>query len=157
MSAPNRQNTFVNFIEQATEKLKAASDETKWSPEEQKTLYLSAFTFYQQKNFALAEPLFTQLCLSNPFEESFWRGLASSLQMISKWKESLQAWCIVALLQDQDPLPHFHAAECFFLLKEKEEAEKALVQAEKRFSGAKDIETLKNNICLLKTLLYTKQ
>ncbi len=149
------QNTFVDFLEKATEKLKSSSQKT-WSPEERKTLHISAFTFYQQKNYALAEPLFTQLCLSNPFEEAFWRGLASSLQMLNRWKEALHAWCIVALLKDTDPLPHFHAAECFFLLKEKEETRKALIQAEKRLEGAKDLETLKDNITLLKTLLQAQ-
>ena len=147
------QNTFVDFLEKAAGKLQATTTDKKWNLEEQKTLHLSAVTFYQQKNYALSEPLFTQLCLSNPFQEAFWRGLASSLQMLSKWKEALHAWCIVALLQDQDPLPHFHAAECFYLLNEKEETRKALLQAEKRIEGAKDPETVKNNINLLKTLL----
>ncbi|MES2199562.1 MAG: hypothetical protein V4489_05300 [Chlamydiota bacterium] len=150
------QNTFVDFLEKAALKLQSTSLEKKWNIEEQKTLQLSAITFYQQKNYALAEPLFTQLCISNPFEESFWRGLASSLQMLNKWRESLQAWCNVALLQDNDPLPHFHAAECFFLLKEKDETRKAILQAEKRLDGAKDPETLKNNITLLKTLLHSQ-
>lgn len=149
------QNTFVDFLEKAALKLQSTSAEKKWNLEEQKTLQLSAITFYQQKNYALAEPLFTQLCISNPFEESFWRGLASSLQMLNKWKEALQSWCIVALLQDNDPAPHFHAAECFFLLKEKDETRKALLQAEKRLEGAKDPEALRSNITLLKTLLQS--
>jgi type III secretion system low calcium response chaperone LcrH/SycD len=150
------QNNFVDYLQKAALKLESASTQKKWDLEEQKTLQLSAITFYQQKNYALAEPLFTQLCMSNPFEASFWRGLASSLQMLTKWKEALQAWCIVALLQDNDPLPHFHAAECFFLLKEKEETKKAILQAEKRVEAAKDPESLKNNITMLKTLLQTK-
>lgn len=150
------ENNFVDFLEKAARKLESTAFVKKWKPEEEKTLHLSAFTFYQQKNYSLAEPLFTQLCISNPFEGSFWRGLASSLQMLNKWKEALQAWCIVALLQDNDPLPHFHAAECFYLLKEKEETRKALLQAEKRLDGAKDIETLKTNISLLKTLLQSQ-
>ncbi len=149
------QNNFVDFLEKAALKLQSTSTLKKWNLEEQKTLQLSAISFYQQKNYSLAEPLFTQLCISNPFEESFWRGLASSLQMLSKCKEALQAWCIVALLQDNDPLPHFHAAECFFILKEKEETRKALLQAEKRLEGSKDPETLKNNIALLKNLLHS--
>jgi|GEM_PF-1624431 len=149
-------STFVDFIQTATEKLQVAPSDKKWNPEEQRTLYISACTFYQQKNYALAEPLFIQLCLSNPFEEAFWRGLASSLQMLAKCKESLHAWCVTALLKDEDPLPHFHAAECFLLLEETEEATKAVLQAEKRMENAKDPEILKDNIALLKTLLQAK-
>jgi type III secretion system low calcium response chaperone LcrH/SycD len=147
------QNPFTHFLKKATDRLSTASPTKEWSLEEQKTLYVSAFTFYQQKNYALAEPLFSQLCVSNPLAESFWRGLASSLQMLSRFKEALNAWCIVALLKENDPSPHFHAAECFFLLKEKEETRKALVQAEKRLHNAEDQETLKENIALLKTMM----
>ena len=147
---------FTDFLKQATDKLSTGSYTKEWSLEEQKTLYMSAFTFYQQKNYSLAEPLFSQLCVSNPLEPSFWRGLASSLQMLGRYKEALKSWCVVALLQEQDPSPHFHAAECFFLLEEKEEARKALMQAEQRLENAENSESLKENIALLKTMLHKR-
>lgn len=145
---------FVDFLEEASRKL-SPKPEKPLTPEEQKSLYLSAFTLYRQKQYSIAEPLFIQLCLANPFEQSFWRGLASSLQMLGKLKGALRAWCATALLQDEDPLPHFHAAECFYLLKETQEATKALLQAEKRLQGAKELEILQENITILRTLLQT--
>lgn len=123
-----------------------------WDDKEQQILYSSAFSLYQQKNYSAATPLFTQLCLSDPFQEDFWRGLASSLQMQLKWKESIHAWGISALLKECDPLPHFHAAECFFSLNEKEESKKALLQAEKRLEKSSNPDLL-SNITLLKELL----
>ncbi len=126
-----------------------------WDKEEQETLYTSAFSLYKQKNYGQAELLFNQLCLSDPFQEDFWRGFASCLQMQLKWKEAIHAWGVLALLTDKDPIPHFHAAECFFSLHETEEAEKALLQVESRLEANTDSDLL-SNITLLKELLATR-
>lgn len=119
--------------------------------EEKHSLYASAFAFYRQQNYAVSETVFRKLCVQFPLEASLWRGLAASLQMQNKWIEALHAWGIAALLNEEDPFPHFHAAECFFSTGEKEEAKKALNQAEQRAS--EDQEDLVENINLLKQLL----
>jgi len=144
---------FLEVLQQTAQKLKVSIEDKAWSLEEKKILYRSACTFYQQKNYTLAHPLFMQLCATNPLEAFFWRGLAASLQMLSCWKEAMSAWCIVALLQEQDPTPHFHAAECLYLLKDPKEAIKALHQAEKRIAHAKEPSILQENISLLKDLI----
>jgi len=107
-----------------------------WSEEELEALYFSAFAFYQKQDYEQAEFLFKQLCLVAPLQEPFWRGFAGSLQMHSKWKESLHAWSVVALLQEEDASCHFHAAECLFSLEDYKEASKALLLAEKRASSS---------------------
>jgi type III secretion system low calcium response chaperone LcrH/SycD len=150
------QSLYVDFLDKAVQKLASEtnfSSVRSWSVDEQKIIYTSAFTFYQQKSFEQAVHLFTQLCMANPFQEAFWRGLASSLQMLSKWKDALHAWCISALLADQDPMPHFHAAECFFSMNDREEASKAILQAEKRLDSLANSEMIKTKISLLKELL----
>ncbi len=153
------QSLYIDLVDKAIQKLSQDSDFScikSWNAEEQKMLYTSAFTFYQQKSFEQSQNLFLQLCMTNPFEETFWRGLASSLQMLSRWKEALHAWCISALLSDHDPLPHFHAAECFFSLNDSEEASKAILQAEKRLDAHPDKEGLQTKIGLLKQLLASR-
>jgi type III secretion system low calcium response chaperone LcrH/SycD len=119
--------------------------------EEKQFLYSSAFALYEAKRYDLCTEVFKKLCLESPLEAPFWRGLASSLQMQLKWKESLHAWGMCALLQDTDPLPHFHAAECFFSLGEKKDAKKALDQALKRISDSE--EDLLEKITFFTTLL----
>ena len=153
------QSLYVDFVDKAVQRLSADTDFSRvrsWDLDEQKMIYTSAFTFYQQQSYEQAEQLFVQLCTANPFQEIFWRGLASSLQMQCKWKESLHAWCLSALLADQDPLPHFHAAECFFSMNDREEASKALLQAEKRIGSQDSFEGLKGKIAILKELLASR-
>jgi type III secretion system low calcium response chaperone LcrH/SycD len=117
---------------------------------DQEALYASAFSFYQQGHYASAEPLFHDLCQLNPFNIAFWKGLASCLQMQSKWKEALKIWGVSSLLDENDASNYFHLSECLYCLNEKEECLKTLIQAEKRLNQDED---LKTNIHLLKELL----
>ncbi len=112
-----------------------------WSPEEQDHLYAVGFGSYSQGNYAQASSLFTTLVTANPFDERFWRGLASSKQMEKKYQEALRAWSLVALLCDKDPLPHFHAAECLMSLDEKSDALKALKMAQELSLTNGDLQT----------------
>ncbi|MBS0653726.1 MAG: SycD/LcrH family type III secretion system chaperone [Verrucomicrobia bacterium] len=122
------------------------------SREEQNGLYATAFKLYNDGNYETAAELFTKLVLSAPFNHGFWKGLASSEQMKKEYTAALHAWCMVVLLNDKDPLPHFHAAECYLSQGNAEEANKALNAAEQLL----DLETdegkrLAEKINLLKT------
>lgn len=142
--------TVLDMIAETKE---ASSHLRSFSEEEIETLYASAYHMYNQGNYNKSSELFLQLTASNPYEESYWRGLASAYQMQSLWEESLHAWALCALLKEQDPLPHYHAAECLYSQKETEEALKALAQAKLRASGD---EALLSKIQLLQELAQGK-
>ena len=93
-------------------------------------LYAQGYSGYTAGNFTQASQLFASLVQASPFDERYWRGLASSEQMATNYKEALHAWAMVALLVTDDPMPHFHAAECLTSLSESDEALKALIMAE---------------------------
>ena len=118
--------------------------------EEQENLYASGFSSYTSGNFAQASTLFSSLVLANPYEERYWRGLASAKQMEEQYEEALRAWAMVALIVDNDPMPHFHAAECLTSLHDGEEALKALNMAEGLLKD--DASELKDKIQLLKNI-----
>ncbi len=92
----------------------------------EEALYGTAFAFYEVGSYAKGAQLFTQLLLSDPFASRYWKGLAACRQLMGEYTASLHAWGLLALLQDGDPLPHFHAAECLLSLNEDQEAFKAL-------------------------------
>lgn len=98
-----------------------------FSAEEEENYYATAFALYERGAYRKASPLFTKLVLANPFSCTYWRALASSKQMGREYEAALHAWALVALLAPEDPLPHFHAAECLFALGEREEAKRALL------------------------------
>ena len=115
---------------------------------EQEILYGTSCGLYETGDYAEAAGFFTQLVLHEPFQELYWRGLASAQQMEEKYQEALHAWSLVALLVDTDPLPHFHAAECLLSLNDKPQAVKALQCAEERLTEGQA--ELREKIHLLK-------
>jgi len=121
--------------------------------EMERQFYATAFGLYEKGDYRGASQLFTQLVLTDPFSEHYWQGLASSKQMGRDYMAAVHAWSMVALLKEGDPLPHFHAAECFLSLDEKEDALKALDAALER---CQNDERLCNKIHLLKTIHYAK-
>jgi type III secretion system low calcium response chaperone LcrH/SycD len=101
-----------------------------FSVPEQEKLYTLGYQLYDQGRYGDCVHCFMKLALCNPFIHPYWCGLASSHQMQKSYREALHAWGVAALLNEKDPLPHFHAAECYFSLKEFDEALKALNSAE---------------------------
>ncbi len=121
----------IDFQKKIAEILNLSPGELKpLSQKEQTGLYATAYKLYNDGNYETAVELFTQLVLSAPFNHGFWKGLASSEQMRKEYTAALHAWCMVVLLNDKDPLPHFHAAECYLSQGNAEEANKALNAAE---------------------------
>jgi type III secretion system low calcium response chaperone LcrH/SycD len=118
--------------------------------EQEEQVYAIAFGLYEKGDYRSAAQLFTQLVLTDPFSEHYWQGLASSKQMTRDYRAAVHAWSLVALLKEKDPQPHFHAAECFLSLDEKEDASKALDAA---LEYCRD-EHLREKINLLKTIHY---
>ena len=89
-------------------------------------LYRAAYGMYEVGDYEKGAELFTKLCLNDPFDIRFWKGLASCRQMLKECKAALHAWGVVALLGNHPPAAHFHAAECYLSMGDVEEAKKAL-------------------------------
>ncbi len=118
--------------------------------EKEREFYAIAYGLYDKGDYRGSAQLFTQLALTDPFCEHYWRGLASSKQMAREYLAAIHAWGLVALLNEETPEPHFHAAECLLSLEEKEDALKALNRA---LELCKD-ETLREKINLLLAIHY---
>lgn len=109
------------------EPLKKALDSiTPLNQEQIETLYAAAYGFYEIGEYAKSGDLFTHLILHDPFEERFWKGLASSRQMKREYKAALHAWSVLCLIEKQPSAAQYHAAECLLSLGDREDALKAL-------------------------------
>jgi type III secretion system low calcium response chaperone LcrH/SycD len=94
--------------------------------------YAYGFAQYGSGNWGEAADVFRVLCTRRPFESRFWFGLGATLQEASSYSDALHAWAMAALLKEEDPFPHFHAAECYFSLANQEDGAKALHESAKR-------------------------
>jgi type III secretion system low calcium response chaperone LcrH/SycD len=142
------------FQQEVMEILGISDDEISPVPLElERQFYATAFGLYESEDYRGAAQLFTQLVLTDPYSEHYWRGLASSKHMAKEYQAALHAWSMVALLNEKDPMPHFHAAECCLSLDDKEDALKALDAA---LDLCGEDESMREKINLLKTIHYAK-
>lgn len=102
------------------------------SDAEAELFYSYAFAHYQSGHSKEAIEAFHVLCARRPLESRFWFGLGASLQEERKYQDALHAWAMTALLNPDDPYPHFHAAECYLSLNLPQDAEKAFQEARLR-------------------------
>ena len=71
--------------------------------QEEKQLYMAAYTAYQQEAYRKAIPLFTRLVLLSPFQFEYWKGLAAAKQMAQDYAGALQSWAVATFLNPDDP------------------------------------------------------
>ena len=105
-------------------------------PIDAEAFYSKAYVHYQANQTTQAAEIFSILCTRQPMEARFWFGLGASLQRSSNYEKALYAWAMAALLDAENPYPHFHAAECADSLKRYRDASLALNEAKKRISDS---------------------
>lgn len=117
---------------------------------EMEKLYEEAYEYYESDAYQDSLILFRWLVLFNSYEAKYWMGFAATLQLLERYEKALHAYAVAYLLDSQNPYPHFHAYECYMLLKNRDDAEKALEMAYQRCDGKAAYDELKNEIERLK-------
>lgn len=115
-------------------------------------IHYQAYTFYRKGHYPQARDFFQLLTLMNPGNVNYWMGLGACLQMMQSFEKALEAYTTAAVLEDteQDPLPHLHAAECLFALKEMERGFMALDSAEQIAKPQEKYRTFLGQLALIR-------
>lgn len=95
-------------------------------------LYSLGFNLYEREDYETSKQIFQRLVISRPYEKKFWMALGACHQMSKSYEQALESWAIASFLDDTDPLPHFHATECYLALESVEQALLALDAAKER-------------------------
>lgn len=101
-----------------------------FTPEAIESMYGMAHQMYSSGNFEQASHVFRVLTFLDATKKRNWMGLGASLQMLKQYGEAVDMYGIAGLMEENDPYIHFHAAECLFLMGEKEKGRIALNSAE---------------------------
>ena len=113
-----------------------------------KVLYSQAYSFYHSGLYYKARDCFRVLTAVEPGNYNHWFGLGATLQMIREYQDAIQAYSLSALadLDEKDPFPHFHAAECLMAIRKYDRAIIALNSAEAIAKQQKSPQQLLNQI-----------
>jgi tetratricopeptide (TPR) repeat protein len=95
-------------------------------------LYELGYNLYQAGSYSESCDIFQRLVIAKPFECRYWQAYGSALFVLKKHEDALVAWSMWCLIDDENPKPHFHAAETLFSAGKISEGFKALDAAEKR-------------------------
>lgn len=117
---------------------------------EMEEIYSEAYRLYEEDVYLESSIAFRWLVLLNPYVAKYWKGLAASLQLLEKYEKALHGYAMAALLDADNPYPHFHAYECYDALNNTEDADKALDLAYQRTLSKEIYRDLQEEIVSLK-------
>lgn len=100
------------------------------------SLYSQAYLLYNTGRYRDAIQVFRLLIMLNPMESKYTMGLAASLHMLKEYKGASAAYSLVSILDPENPIPYYHASDCYIQSGDKLSAIAMLEMAIKR-AGAK--------------------
>lgn len=89
-------------------------------------LYIVAYNLYAEQKYKQASQIFQTISFYNHFDKRGWLGNGACFQMLHRYEDAILCYSYVSLIDAQDPLPLFHAIECYIALKGYSEAHSAL-------------------------------
>lgn len=106
---------------------------------EMEELYQEGYAFYEDDQYTDSYTVFKWLVLLNPYVFKFWLSLGASQQLLGLFEKALHSYGMAALLEGDDPYPHFHAFECYIAMQNLDDALQALERAHLRAKGNEEL------------------
>lgn len=79
-------------------------------------IYGHAYNLYNRGMYSEASHIFRLLILLDPTAGKYLMGLAACLHMMKLYDQAIGMYLLAAALDLKNPLPHYHAADCFIKL-----------------------------------------
>lgn len=140
---------FVPNVLCKSETLQQAFGVSPWEMEE---IYNQAYEYYHADRYEDSTIVFRWLVMLNPFEIRYWMGIGANTQILGKFEKALHHYAIASLLDCENPLPHYHAYECYLSNKDAGNAEKALLLAFERTLDKPEYQSLREAIQNLRSV-----
>lgn len=99
-------------------------------------IYAQAYQLYNTGKYKEASQLFRLLIMLNGAEFKYALGMAACYHMAKDYEAAVTLYTTCGLLDPNNPIPHYHASDCYLQMNDKVSALIALEMAVKR-SGAK--------------------
>lgn len=109
-------------------------------------IYAQAYRLYNSGVYHDAAQLFRLLVMLNALEPKYVLGLAACHHLLAQYDNALMTYSIVASLSPKDPMPNYHASDCYLRLGMKELALEQLQAALSKCGDDTHNTTLKNRI-----------
>jgi type III secretion system low calcium response chaperone LcrH/SycD len=107
-------------------------------------IYGQAYRLYNTGKYRDASQLFRLLIMLNATESKFSMGLAACFHMLKEYKNAAGTYAICGIIDPDNPIPHYHASDCYLHMGDNISALIALEMAAKRAGEKPEYKTLKD-------------
>ena len=127
---------FSDMTEKSAKECKAVKDMLGISDESAEGIYGQAYLLYNTGRYKDAGEIFRLLIMMNSTESKYLIGLAACYHMMKEYQSAGSTYNLASIVDPENPIPFFHASDCYLQLGDKVSAASMLEMAVKR-SGAK--------------------
>jgi len=111
-------------------------------------IYGQAYRLYNTGKYKDAAQLFRLLIMANAAESKYSLGLGACLHMLKEYQAAAEIYAICAVMDPDNPIPFYHASDCFTHLNDPGSALVSLQMALDRIREKPAYQTLKDRIQL---------
>ena len=111
-------------------------------------LYNEAYQRYNMGKYNDAEKIFGQLLILNPTEGKYVFGLAACAHMKKDFEIAAEQYIRCSLYDPEDPIPYYHASDCYMELNDKLSALISLQMVIKRSGDKPEYKVMKDRALL---------
>lgn len=111
-------------------------------------IYGQGYRLYNTGKYRDASQLFRLLIMLNASEPKYIMGLAACFHMLKEYKSAVETYLIAAMVEPDNPVPHFHSSDCYMQMNNNISALVALEMAVKRAGKKPQYATLKDRALL---------
>lgn len=113
------------------------------SDESAEAIYGQAYLLYTTGRYKDAAEIFKLLIMMNATESKYVMGLGACYHMLKEYHSAASTYMLVSAIDPQNPLPYFHASDCYIQIGDKVSAALMLEMTLKKTQDQKKFETLK--------------
>lgn len=111
-------------------------------------IYGQAYRLYNTGKYQDASQLFRLLVVLNGTEPKYALGLAACFHMMKEYVTAAEMYTLCGILDPNNPIPHYHASDCYIQLDDKISAVIALEMAVRRAGDRPEFLQLKDRALL---------
>lgn len=112
------------------------------SDESAEGVYGQAYLLYNTGRYRDAAEIFRLLIMLNSTEAKYLMGLAACYHMLKEYQSASSTYNLVSIIDPNNPIPFFHASDCYIQLGDKITAAVMLEMAVKRATEKTEFATL---------------
>lgn len=113
------------------------------SDESAEAIYGQAYLLYTTGRYKDAAEIFKLLIMMNSTESKYVMGLAACYHMLKEYHSASSTYMLVSAIDTVNPLPYFHASDCYIQMGDPISAALMLEMTLKKAADQKKFETLK--------------